>query len=527
MLLRWLGGRATQMDVRTTLPVALGFTVASIYGFLSTYSYHYIFYTLLIPVYLICRGFYRFVAGFAACVLYMCLDNSSPYLVIPVSTMVFADYLAGSGPREKLLMKSIVTTLIYVPVYIVVPQAVIPAIAVIGSAVIALFAEYVELSVFRVEAIKIPQLIYLGDSAEIELEVHGRGRAIYEVHLDGKLVEEGFINDVARIRLFIKPDYAGIHIYAVQIGLRGRRGLAQLLVKSFSIKLRVIPRYTAVSRRARALLAKYIHEVGVPTVLYARISAEHRVSKVPAPYHLAASLQPKWGRQGPQQAVYHWTTPYRIYQVLEEVIGRALRGEYIGAREYVPGDSPRDIHWKKSVCLNRLVVKEYGASSTGEAGHPVVVVADWMATNAVELDMLIELTYWILLSNRASKIVVLKVPSGGLYLIRGRYLDIIAAIESILMIEDIRALFNYESWSRSRMVVNTVTGGGVLEELIRYYELQAYSLIGELEKQGAVRGTPFYTIYSKSLSFKYAVFTRCMGGLGYKPAPLKLYGRVD
>lgn len=492
------------MDIRTTLPVALAFTAASIYGFLSTYSPHYIFYTLLTPVYLVCRGFYRFVAGFAACVLYMCLNGFSLYLAIPVSAMVFADYLASSGSREKLLMKAIITVLIYVPVYILIPQAVVPAIVVIGSAITALFFEYVELSVFRVEATKISQLIYLGDLAEVELEVRGRGRAIYGVYLDGELVTEGFVNDVTQVRLSIKPGYAGVHTYSIQVELRGRRDLARLFIKPLRITLRVIPKYTIVSKRARDLLARYIHEVGMPIIFYTRIPMEHRVSRTPALY---------------------WTTPYRVYQMFEEVIGRTLRDEYVGAREYVPGDSPKDIHWKKSISLGKLVVKEYGASSTVEASYPVIVVADWMATNPVELDMLIEMTYWVLLSNRASKILLLKTPSGGLYLVKGRYLDAIAALESILRTENIRALFNYESWSRSR-IVNSIRGG-ILEKLVRYYEIQAYSLIGELEKQGAVRGASFYTIHSKSLSLKYTVFARCMDGLGYRLALPKLYGGVN
>jgi hypothetical protein len=50
--------------------------------------------------------------------------------------------------------------------------------------------------------------------------------------------------------------------------------------------------------------------------------------------------------------------------VYTPALRRRRIGEYVSARLYVPGDDPRTIHWKKSLKLQELVVKEY-AEETG------------------------------------------------------------------------------------------------------------------------------------------------------------------
>ncbi|MEM1597665.1 MAG: DUF58 domain-containing protein [Pyrobaculum sp.] len=62
--------------------------------------------------------------------------------------------------------------------------------------------------------------------------------------------------------------------------------------------------------------------------------------------------------------------------------------EYEGLREYVPGDNPRLIHWRRSLALERLVVKVF--STAGRYGNVVLVpfartaeVADRLAEAAI------------------------------------------------------------------------------------------------------------------------------------------------
>ncbi len=49
-----------------------------------------------------------------------------------------------------------------------------------------------------------------------------------------------------------------------------------------------------------------------------------------------------------------WESTTRVVEALASTSSRASRGEYIGVREYVSGDSPRSMHWKKSVGLGEL-----------------------------------------------------------------------------------------------------------------------------------------------------------------------------
>lgn len=73
---------------------------------------------------------------------------------------------------------------------------------------------------------------------------------------------------------------------------------------------------------------------------------------------------------------------------------RGVFGEYYGARDFVPGDDPRAIHWKKSVSRGRLVVKEYVAGesvsggSLGMGRYAPIVIADLTPSSGEELDRL-------------------------------------------------------------------------------------------------------------------------------------------
>jgi uncharacterized protein (DUF58 family) len=58
--------------------------------------------------------------------------------------------------------------------------------------------------------------------------------------------------------------------------------------------------------------------------------------------------------------------------------------EYVGSREYQPGDRWRDIDWKHTYLFRELVVKEFG----GAQGQATILVADLTAGSAEEADRL-------------------------------------------------------------------------------------------------------------------------------------------
>lgn len=486
--------------------VLITYSVTALYGVLTTGEYYYVLLLVFNPLYYLAKGLYRFISGYAFSLLYLYLNpglNLVLGLILVFFTiLIFYEYLLNASSVEKPLLSLVEIVLIYTPIFVLEPVTVVPGVLITLMLIMAVFAEYVELSVFKVELISSPLSIYLGDAGKIELEIHGKGEAGVHVYLNNKLVENLNVKDHAKLELIIKPEYAGLQKYFVNVELKGRRGLAKLLLKPMSIEVRVIPRHTSIARLAKAILEKYIHEVRAPIILYMSPREAHHVKPGGVP-------------------VFNWSTSFKVYDVLEKTIGKSVQGDYAGAREYIPGDSPRSIHWKKSISMSELIVKEYSTTHGSETSYSTVIIADWIAPNPIELDMLIEATYSAVIGDKSPKVLLLKVPRAGVYLVKGKAIDVLAALESIIKTERIEALFNYESWPRVGIITHLEVNTEIYRNLVKYYEIQAGALVNELEKQGVLRGSLFYTIYSKSLSLKYNIMTKYMVEHGYRSALLR------
>jgi len=110
-------------------------------------------------------------------------------------------------------------------------------------------------------------------------------------------------------------------------------------------------------------------------------------------------------------------------EVSEEIVSPILygqiksrSGEFIGCREYIPGDDPRAIHIKKSVEKQKLIVKEYEQVGTA----PIFIIVDVGVSTPEELDEVLYNTiqviiYFIL--NRRMKVSIVVYNDKG-YLVR-------------------------------------------------------------------------------------------------------------
>lgn len=221
--------------------------------------------------------------------------------------------------------------------------------------------------------------------------------------------------------------------------------------------------------------------------------------------------------------VYEWVIPTRIIEKLESS-AQPLLGDYSGARDYHPGDHPRAIHWKKSVSKRKLIVKQFtksGESSGG--GRAIVLIADWVASNPVELDSLVYTTYSILLNSLSAQVVLLlKTPQGSTYFIKGKGLDVLAALQAIFEEEDISALFNYESWARKYLaeLIEKAGTNRVFREVVEYYNRLALVLLDELEKRGVPRNAGFAIVHPRAYALKYTIIASAMARRGYSALPL-------
>jgi len=146
---------------------------------------------------------------------------------------------------------------------------------------------------------------------------------------------------------------------------------------------------------------------------------------------------------------------------LSKLAVKSHTGEYIGVREYMSGDSPKIIHWKKSLRredLEDVYVRLYAREieKGGGRGSRVLYV-DLTSTNQRELDLLVSTLYSKLLRSlsRQSPLInthlFLKLPAGDTYYINGKLVDVTAALNTIIQKHGLQPLYNYQSWRRGEV----------------------------------------------------------------------------
>ncbi|MEM0241655.1 MAG: DUF58 domain-containing protein [Fervidicoccaceae archaeon] len=494
--------------------VELVFALLILYSIFTIGNYYFALFLVFLPLYFLARNFYRFILGLSFNILYLYLNSNLNFLIGVIifflAILIFLEYLSNISNIENPFVDIMGAVLIYFPIYILEPVTVIPGIAIIFMLIVSVFIEYVELSIFNVELVNAPFSIYLGDTGKIEMNIRGRGEAKAYLYLNNKLVRSLDILDSAKVDLAFRPEHAGLQRYVVGIKLRGKRGLATLVFRPVNATIRIIPKRSLIGKKARAILEKYINEIGAPYILFTSFR-ELNISR-------------KGGSW-----TFNWSFPHSVFDVYEKLVGKSFRGDYAGVREYIPGDSPRNIHWKKSASMGELIIKEYASTPISELNHATVVIADWTAPNQVELDMIIEATYSAILSDKSSKVLFLKVPRTGFYLVKGRSIEVLAALESIIKAEKVEALFDYESWPKKSISISSEVNTKVFKDLIEYYRMQADALVKELENQGVSRGSQFFIINSNSLSLKYNIIAQSLVEHGYRPAYIEktyLEGRL-
>ena len=126
----------------------------------------------------------------------------------------------------------------------------------------------------------------------------------------------------------------------------------------------------------------------------------------------------------------------------------------IEGREYIPGDSLKFIHWKKTISrpLPRPFVKEY----SGQAAGSSVVLADLRASNYREFSELVYLTVSMVIKHFSEAmtknvVLVLVTPNKEVLRIRGTLGQMLTAIIGLFERGVIRLDWDYESYGEPAM----------------------------------------------------------------------------
>ncbi|MEM2752258.1 MAG: DUF58 domain-containing protein [Sulfolobales archaeon] len=436
-------------------------------------------------------------------------------------------YRAGG---DRVLETVSIPPLVASPVYLLSTRTALLAAVVLLSLLTLLAREYLRLSKSRVDVTKTSLVAYLNTAVSVPVRIVCPGVFKYSITLDGRKVLEGVAREEVVSHVAIDVSRLGTTRRVLKVRVSDLRNLASVEHDPVVIEVRAQSRIPELLRRVEAIIRRYSTYISAPVVLEASplgagfgggvgrgvggLGTSSTGTSTPLPtQHSAFRVELKW------------KVPAKLAGMLSGAL-KSLTGDYLGVREYQPGDSPRSIHWKKSVRdegLESIAVKVFGSEEMERAsgGRSTVVIADLTAPNALELDGLLQAVYGsILMSFERSggvftqTYLYLKTPSGKLYFLKGKAVDVLYGLNVLVVSEKIEALYNYESWPRLRPPV-TEQPHGALKDLEDYFSAYGDQLARDLEEKGVRKSALVQLVFSKATAFKYYYVSRSLKRAGY------------
>ncbi len=215
----------------------------------------------------------------------------------------------------------------------------------------------------------------------------------------------------------------------------------------------------------------------------------------------------------------------RIRFIGEGLSARSMRGEYYGVREYIPGDNPRNIHWKKSLSKNELIVKEFSGGLSGTGGLGLVIVfADLVSSSTSEFDrlsykLLSTILRYAALNPYGEMALFLTLPDGFLEVLRGEARSILVELYRLFREELLFVDLDYHSMSdflSDSELEKLLARRNLVLDAIRYVHVRFYSnVLSLLGKLGLDSPTYYTIIHGRPTSFKYSLLRFFLNKLGY------------
>jgi len=527
-------------------------------GYVDAYSLIYVLFTL--PV-LLGNPVLVFLISLAVSFITVSLE----YIILLLLSTIVALlgllllYMEASGNLFNIAVTSI---LVFTPVYIVAPASLIPALSTGVVLLIFTMREYLRLGKSTVEVYPERSIAYIGEPVEYRVIASCPGSFKYIVLEENKRVNSGVANEKITLEIPSRIEHLGVVERSLQVILEDTRGFAKIVHGPYVLSFKMIARASSIIKKAEKLVEKYAEYLSTPRVV--KIAFGHGVEGSIGETSFTIGAGPRGmgdlgsgaADRGGEAAVVKQsemsikltsgvvkeqskprvdsglearkvimkTLVSKIQAAITYYAYKAQRGDYSGVREYEPGDNPKLIHWKKSLrreLLEDLYVKIYSAEQVGGGGGAGtrVILADLTATNPVELDTLLSALYGELLSELTSEnpltqvYLFLKIPGEDLIHVSGKVVDVVVALNTIIQEYDVRALYNYETWGRSRSIK---LGGsaGFISELENYYMIIGLA-IAEAIRSNTGGKIAVQIIHSNALGYKYAIVKRVLRDSGF------------
>ncbi len=295
----------------------------------------------------------------------------------------------------------------------------LPAAAGMAAGVSARYSRAASrLSGSRLEA-RAPRKVPLGGVARISVRVYGPPGGYYSIRVSGLGVARGRIPEagVAVEDFAFQAERFGAYTVRVEARVYDPEYTASALAGEELLRIVAFSRMAYSRDSLAALLSAMAGRVGAPRLLYVREPLQGRG-------------EGRGGRAG-------WRPAWHVLEYAPVPVRVGLETlDVESIREYVPGDPPRLIYWKKSLATGRMVVKQLARRPSGE-GSPagtarLVVAASLTAWNWAELDRLVSALVEAVSSAGDDLILFLRMPGGREYLVAGKPLDVANALEAIL-----------------------------------------------------------------------------------------------
>ncbi|MEM4717251.1 MAG: DUF58 domain-containing protein [Desulfurococcaceae archaeon] len=499
---------------------------------------------------------------------------SYSYVSIPIyisvsslSTVYYVFHSTTSDPRQPIIKM----ILVFIPLYIIQPRSLVVGLSSILSLSFLIIMEQLKINRSRVSLLLSSPTVYLDDYVSIIVDISSPGVFEYNVLIDDKVLEYGKARDRVLANIKVKATGLGVHKQAVRVLINGGHRLARVQHGPFTVEYTVTPRFMDMYRKAERIIKEYQRYLSVPlilksTTLIQMLSREASEGVISPGISLEYPVVDTYSRQGKKytelagsggggdeyqekpkaplildssqlrrgedrksfELKFQWKIPSELlHKIIQE--SRPRLGEYVGLREFQPGDFLKLVHWKRSLRKADdydLVIKVFSSSDIDKPAKKSrhIIIADLVTTSSLELDLLLQTLYGHVLSSAMEKkrpeltsefYIYITTPRGTTYLLAGKALDVLLGLNHIILEEKINALYDYNSWDRPSSFLSQEPTG-VLQDLLSYYEAYGNAIVRDLKSRGIERGV-VVLIYSKALSFKYHVVSHVFSRNRYVP----------
>ncbi|RLE58381.1 MAG: hypothetical protein DRJ35_07995, partial [Thermoprotei archaeon] len=305
---------------------------------------------------------------------------------------------------------------------------------------------YLKLTNISVKIGRKPRKIPLGEGDNLVLNVNSKQEVYVLVIRDDGRREASLISGPATIAAPLPADHAGVHSSTFTVIIMDKWGFAKRVAGHYYVNYFVMPLTSATLKTfregifSRKDIIRFIGEVEIalsslesePSPFKAEIRGARRAKE-------ALQKEAAQGIKAPAlKLAIKFLKSVEAQMKLQTSLQRSLRrsrmGEYIGARDYAPGDAFRNIHWKKTISRGSIVIKEYSSSdaisrpSRASKLQPIII-ADLFAVSHIELDRILFTLLGVLAAtlkkSPSTELALIIVVGKKALSVKGRSIDIL------------------------------------------------------------------------------------------------------